>query len=60
MDKIETAEQLAKYLAQVNYLTYRSQVHLEGVIQNMLLDGIKIEKIRYYLDDLLGNIDFID
>jgi hypothetical protein len=60
MDKIETAEQLAKLLASTNYLTHRSQVNLEGTIQNMMLDGIKIEKIKYYLDDLLGNIDFLD
>jgi hypothetical protein len=60
MVKIETAEQLARYLALNNYLTYRAQVNREGVIQNMLLDGIKIEKIRCYLDDLLCNIDFLD
>ena len=53
------AEQLSLKLVNYYKLTYRCQVNLEGTINNMLLDGISIEKIKYYLEDIFDNVEFI-
>lgn len=39
--------------------TYECRVNLERIIDKMLLDGISISKIKYYLSDVLDNVAFI-
>lgn len=60
MTEITDAEKLILKLERKYWLTYSCVINLEGTINNMLQDGISIEKIEYYLDDILENIDFYE
>jgi hypothetical protein len=59
MAKIETARQLSVFIADLYGLTLRCQINLEGTIQNMLFDGVKIGLIKSYLEDIYDNVEFL-
>ena len=52
------AEKLSEKFARDYDLTYLCMINLEGTISNMLQDGIPLDKIEYYLVDVLDNIEF--
>lgn len=54
-----TASELAIQLYLDYNTTYGCRVNLEGTIQNMLLDGIPINKIEEYLTDIFDNLGFM-
>lgn len=57
--KYESAEFLAWNLGFRFGLTYSCQVNLEGTINNMLQEGLTMEKIDEILSDVLENVDFV-